>query len=293
MSPEVPTLEAFLAAPVEQVRAVAPATLVWMVEGTRRSAALAGVDLRTEAYARWTLDRMNECVRVLFHHGVRHVFTPYLTPSHFKELTLRYRERLIDWTGLIVTEPESAALYVKNGWRVRLLGDASMPALRPHAERAVALMPRGEHTLWCSLVAEPGDSWNEVLEAAARSGARTQGEAIRALYGEDIPPATLMIGFGKPMVTPELVPPLIIGKMDCYWTQRPGYRITERELRTVIHDHVYVRRTWRQDKTGRAESSVRFRRAWEEGPTLGLGMHLGPFWYPLPFQVPQDEGTGG
>jgi len=33
--------------------------------------------------------RMNECVRVLFHHGVRHVFTPYLTPSHFTELTPR------------------------------------------------------------------------------------------------------------------------------------------------------------------------------------------------------------
>ncbi|MFY1827957.1 hypothetical protein ACN47A_18700, partial [Myxococcus fulvus] len=146
---------------------------------------------------------------------------------------------------------------------------------------------------WCSLVAEPGDSWSELLEAVARSGARTREEAIRALYGEDIPPATLMIGFGKPMVTPELVPPLIIGKMDCYWTQRPGYRLTERELRTVIHDHVYVRRTWRQDKTGRAEASVRFRRFWEEGPTLGLGMHLGPFWYPLPFQVPQVEETGG
>ena len=288
MPAEAPTLEEFLAAPVEQVRAVAPATLVWTVEGTRRSAALAGIDVRTEDYARWSIPRMNACVEMFFHHGVRNVITPFLTPSQFAEVTPRYRDRLFDWAGLVVSEPEFLAPYLKNGWRIRLLGAESLPELRPHAERAIAATPRGEHTLWCSVVAEPGAPWNELLQAVARSGARTREEAIRALYGEDLPLATLMVAFGKPLVSPEQVPPLLMGKMDAYFTQRPGYRITEREFRTLLHDQVYLRRTWRADKTGRAEESVEFRRAWEEGPLLGLGQRLGPFWYPVPFTVPGE-----
>ncbi|MFY1831354.1 hypothetical protein ACN47A_35905 [Myxococcus fulvus] len=289
MSTEVPTLEEFLAAPVEEVRAVAPLTLIWTVEGTRRSAALDGIDVSTYDYAHWSLLRMNECVAMFFRHGVRHVFAPLLSPSHFAEVTPRYREYLFDWARFFVNTPEVTAPYVENGWRLRLLGGGSLPALRPHAERAVALTPRGEHTLWCSIVAESGAPWSELLEAMARSGARTREAAIRALYGEDIPLATLMVAFGKPLVSSDQVPPLIVGKMDSYWTQRPGYRITEQEFRTMLYDHVYVRRTWRPDKTGRAEEASKHRRAWEEGPTLGLGVRLGPFWYPAPFEIPHDD----
>ncbi|REG33146.1 hypothetical protein ATI61_104436 [Archangium gephyra] len=286
---ELPSLERFLTAPLEEVRQVVPATLVWVVEGTRRSAALAGIDVRTEDYARWSMARMNECVGMFFHHGVRHVFTPLLTPSQFAEVPPRYRERLFDWVAMLVRERELLAPYLQNGWRLRLLGAESLPELRPLAEEFAAATPRGEHTLWCSIVAESGAPWNELLQAVVRTGSRTREDAIRALYGEDIPLASLMVAFGKPLVSPEQVPPLLAGKMDCYFTQRPGYRITEREFRTILHDHAYVRRTWRPDKTGRAEEATEFRRAWEEGPLLGLGIRLGPFWYPAPLALPLEE----
>jgi hypothetical protein len=287
--PEHPSLEDFLAAPVEQVRRVAPPTLMWVVEGTRRSAALAGIDVSTEDYAHWSISRMNACVELFFHHGVRHVFTPLLTPSQFAEVTPRYRERLIDWVAMLVREPALLAPYQRHGWRLRLLGAESLPELRPIAEEFAAATPHGEHTLWCSVVAESGGPWNELLQAVVRTGARTREDAIRALYGEDIPPAQLMIAFGKPMVSPEQLPPLLQGRMDCYFTQRPGYRITEQELRTVLHDHAYLRRTWRADKTGRADEATAFRRAWEEGPMVGLGIRLGPFWYPAPIGSPLDD----
>lgn len=279
-SPALPTLEQFLEAPLEQVREVAPSTLVWTVEGTRRSAALSGIDVRTDEYPRWTLLQMNECVQMFFRCGVRHVFTTLLTPSQFAEATPRYRERLIDWLALLARDPDVLAPYVRHGFRLRLLGAASLPEIRPIAEELEAATPHGAHTLWCSVVAEPGAPWDELLQAAGRSGARTRQDSIRALYGEDIPLASMMVAFGKPVISPDQVPPLLVGKMDCYWTQRPGYRMTEQELRTMLHDHAYVRRTWRTDKTGRAGEALAFRRAWEEGPTLGLGIRLGPFWYP-------------
>jgi hypothetical protein len=284
-----PTLEQFLEAPTERVREVAPATLVWIVEGTRRSAALSGIDVRTDEYPRWTLLRMNEGAQMFFQSGVRHVFTTVLTPSQFAEATPRYRERLLDWLGLLARDPDVLAPYVRNGYRLRLLGSASLPEIRPIAEALAAATPHGEHTLWCSVVAEPGAFWGELLQAAGQSGARTRRDLIRALYGEDIPLATMMVAFGKPVICPDQVPPLLVDKMDCYWTQRPGYRMTERELRTMLYDHAYVRRTWRTDKTGRAEEALAFRRAWEEGPTLGLGVRLGPFWYPASTITPAGE----
>lgn len=286
------SLDQFLAAPIEQVRRIAPATLIWVVEGTRRSAALAGIDVSSEDYAHWSISQMKTCVELFFHHGVRHVITPLLTPSQFAEVTPRYRERLFDWVALFVKEFSLLTTSQHQDWRLRLLGAESLPdELRPLSEKVAAATPRGKHTLWCSVVAQSGAPWNELLQAVVRTGARTREDAIRALYGEDIPLAQLMIAFGKPMVSPEQEPPLLQGPMDCYFTQRPGYRLTERELRTVLYDHAYLRRTWRADKTGRAEEAISHRRAWEEGPMVGLGIRLGPFWYPAPMTVPPLEDT--
>jgi len=273
------SLEQFLAAPIEEVRRVAPAMLMWVVEGTRRSAALAG---HSQDYPSWSLQRMCDCLEVFFHHGVRHVFNPMLTPSQFAEITPNYRERLIDWVAMLVDDPAVLGRFQKHRWRVRLLGGISLPQLRPIAERLAAATPHGEHTLWCSVVAESGAVWAEVMSAITSSGARTREEAIRALYGEDLPLATLLFAFGKPVFSTDQLPPLLLGKMDCYWTQQPGYRVSERDFRSVLHDAAFVRRTWREDKTGRPEEALSHRQEWEEGPILGLGVRLGPFWYPAP-----------
>jgi hypothetical protein len=275
----MPTLEQFLAAPVEEVRRVAPAMLMWVVEGTRRSAALAG---HSADYPRWSLQRMCDCLEVFFHHGVRHVFNPMLTPSQFAEITPNYRERLFDWVALLVDDPEVLRRFQQSGIRVRLVGEQSLPQLRPIAQRLADATPHGEHTLWCSVVAESGQVWAEVMSAITSSSAKTREEAIRALYGEELPLATLLWAFGKPVFSTDQLPPLLLGKMDCYWSQQPGYRVSERDFRAVLYDAAFVRRTWREDKTGRPEEALSHRQAWEEGPILGLGVRLGPFWYPAP-----------
>lgn len=96
--------------------------------------------------------------------------------------------------------------------------------------------------------------------------------------GEDIPPATLYLALGKPTISLDIIPPLLIGNIQCYWTQQPGYTLTEKQLRTILYDYAYLRRTWREEKLDRAKEALADRPAWEEGPILGLGMQLGPFW---------------
>lgn len=77
-------------------------------------------------------------------------------------------------------------------------------------------------------------------------------------------------------------PPLLIGKLHCYWRQSLGYALTAGQVRSVIYDYAYTRRTWLADKSGRADEALNYRPVWDDPPTLGIGMRLGPFWYPEP-----------
>jgi len=275
-----PSLEQFLAAPAEDVARVMPETVVYTPGGTRRNAALAGISSQSDQYARWTRERMIGAYHLLFRFGARHIFTTMIRPGQFAEVG-RYRERLLDWLEWGLTGPEALADYRRLGCRVRLLGAESIPELRPIAERLYTSTPReSTATLWYQVSAEPGAPWQWILNAAHSAQARTQAEAIRALYGEDIPLAKLYISFGKPMFVADLFPPLLAGEVQSYWIQRPGYLDDEQLLRRILYDYAYLRPAWRLDKSSRYDTLEANRSLWQQSVVLGYGKHVGAFWYP-------------
>jgi hypothetical protein len=113
---------------------------------------------------------------------------------------------------------------------------------------------------------------------------------VAAFYGEEIPPATLYLGAGKPQVEDSQIPLLLVGKLECYWRQHLGYDLDAEMLRTILYDYAYLRPTWQADKTGRAEQVTTYAQAWQEPPIVGMGTRLGPFWYPAPIP-PVPEAT--
>jgi len=281
-----PSPEAFLNAPLSEIAQVAPEAIVFAAAGTRRSAALAGLSSTSDAYPRWSRTQMIDACQLIFDHGVRHIFTVLATPGQFREVG-QYRAKLLDWITWGVGGPEALADYQRLGWRVRLLCDddlAGMPAVqyRLHA----ATPATAEKTLWFLVVPDAEAPWRWLLAAVLREQARTRTAAVHALYGEEVPLITLYLAFGKPIVAPDLLPPLLAGTVQCYWTQRPGYHLTAEEFRLILYDYAFLRPTWQEDKTGRAEQALATRAAWEQGPILGLGTRLGPFWYPQPFTMP-------
>jgi hypothetical protein len=287
-----PSLTDFLDAPYADVCSVAPLAMVYAAAGTRRSAALAGLGSHSEEYVSSSRRQMMEACALIFAHGVRHTFTVLASPGQFSEVG-RYRARLVDWILWGVNGPEAIQDFARRGWRVRLLTDPSIPELDALQRKLAAAqsasavdVASGGKTLWFLVVPDADAPWRWALDAIHRSGARTQAEAIRALYGEDIPLISLFLGFGKPVIAPELLPPLLGGAVNCYWSQRPGYQLAEAEFRRILYDHAFVRSTWQADKSGRGEEALATRAAWEAGPVLGLGMRLGPFWYPQPFALP-------
>lgn len=283
-----PTFAEFLALPATAIHDVVPATIVYAPAGTRRSAVLAGV--ANDAYAQWSRTQMIRACRLLFDHGVQHIFTISVTPGQFAEVGA-YREKLLDWVEWGLTGPEALADYRELGWRVRMPCCDEIPRLADAAERLrQETASASGKTLWCMVIPDDEAPWRWILQALARSKATTRQQAIRALYGEDVPLTTLYLSFGKPIVAPDLLPPLLMDKVQCYWTQRPGYSLTAPELRSILYDYAYLRPTWQQDKTGRADAVLATRTAWEKGPVLGLGLRLGPFWYPMPNLAPSDLG---
>lgn len=283
-----PNLEEFLAAPIEGVVQVAPATMIYATGGTRRAAALAGIPSGDE-YARWSRLRMLKSLELIFRLGVRHLIAPVGRPQMFAERGL-YRDRVFYWMKSGLAGPESLEFYRATNWRVRLVvaGDR-IPELADIADTLDrATSDATGPNLWFLTTLDYDQVWSWIGRAFV-NGARTRAEAVRALFGDDIPPATMLLSFGKPLVALDHLPPLLFEEIQCYWTQRPGYSLTERELRTILYDYAYLRSTWRQDKTGRAEEALAHRAAWEHGPTIGLGMHLGPFWYPAPIYPPPDK----
>jgi len=191
-----------------------------------------------------------------------------------------HRRRLRD--RLLTAGPEALADYARLGWRVRLLGADGLGQLGAVAERLRQIMPgTATPTLWYYVVPEAESPWQWVRAALRQTEGNTAADVIRALYGEDVPLATLYLAFGKPMFVPDLLPPLLSGDVQCYLTQRPGYTLGERTLRQIIYDYAYLRPTWTRDKSSRYADVEVNRSLWEQSPVLGLGRRVGAFWYPI------------
>lgn len=275
-----PTREEFLAAPRSAVAAVAPATLIYAPGGTRRRAALAGLDPQSDAYAEWSRQQMLRSFELFFGLGVQHLWVTVLRPAQLAEVG-PYRERLLRWLAEGLAGEPALAAYAERGWRARLVGAGELPELAGAAARLAATGGAGP-TVWYYVTADAAGPWRAAL--ARLAAPRGPGESeVRALYGEEIPAATMLIGFGKPIIAADLLPPLLAGELQCYWSQRPGFEQDEGTIRRIFYDYAFTRRTWRQDKASRYRGLADDRRRWERSPALVLGLGErapGEFWYP-------------
>ncbi|MCK7519724.1 MAG: hypothetical protein MZV64_19365 [Ignavibacteriales bacterium] len=75
----------------------------------------------------------------------------------------------------------------------------------------------------------------------AHSAVPNKTTLIRKYYGEDLPPVSLFIGFDK--FSTFDMPLLGTGEEDLYFSVSPSPYMTERQLRAILYDHIYVRRT--------------------------------------------------
>lgn len=274
--------DAFLEAPVAEIAPYAPATVMLAITGTRRAAALAGVPIQGEQYTAWSRAQMIRTLGLLFDHGVRHIVATAIVPANLVEYAAM-RDRYLDMAMRGMAGPEAQADYERLQCRTSVLFASEDAGLRAQAEAVqAATAHHAERSLWWFVVTDRDDPWAMLIDAARRAPAAGAADLMRAMYGENIPPATLFLGFGKPIVSPEFMPPLLIGEMQCYWSERPGFSLDEPMLRQIIYDYSAVRPS--QPLGGALD-----KRAWSTSHAVGLGRRLGGFWYPAAFPGQGNE----
>src|SRR5262249_3611186 len=128
-SMQLPDLTTFLDSPRADVAALAPQTAIVSVNGTRRSAALAGVTPHTGSYAEWSLQGMLAYMDLLVGHGIRNVFAAAVIAPNMIEFA-HYRERFLGWIAHGLAGQHALADYARRGWRVRISGADAIPELQ-------------------------------------------------------------------------------------------------------------------------------------------------------------------
>lgn len=291
--------ERFLQLPVEEVAALVKATghkvVVFPVNGTRRWFMLEHADKIKgdffQAYMDESIQNHVHLCAMLFEHGVRTL----LAPVFGRELMRRgdqYTKR-VGMDGLVrtATNKNYREFFERYNVRVRFYGDyrdvLKGTEFEPVLGSLYEVMEATKHNTSFNLFF--GVFADEVTETIARlavehylaHGAVPDKSAlIRKYYGEELPPVSLFIGFDKFSVFD--MPLLATGEEDLYFSISPSPYMSERQLRAVLYDHIYVRRTPEPDYTKLGEDELDWLREYyraNQDLAFGVGKLKFNLWF--------------
>ena len=260
------SFEKFLELPAEEVAALVKETgekvVVFPVNGTRRWFMLEhGDEIGDDffgAYMDASITNHVHLCSMLFNHGIHTI----LSPVFGHELMHRgdeYTQR-VGMDGLVrtATDKNYRDFFEKYNVHVRFYGDYHDVLTGTKYENVLgslyevmeATKDNTRFNLFFGVFAD------EVTETISRlsvehylaHGAIPDKSAlIRKYYGKDLPPVSIFIGFDKFSVFD--MPLLVTGEEDLYFSVSPSPYMTERQLRAILYDHIYIRRTPEPDYT--------------------------------------------
>lgn len=293
-------LETFQSLPTEEVarlvREAGTKVCVFPTNGTRRWFMLEYGPEREEDFARAYFDafkrRHIEIYQLLFDHGLDTVLLPF-----FGQYMVGRGEGYVQMAaeGLARLATQSDILDFFKAWevRVRFYGDhRKFLRSTPYAhlsdlfdELTAKTLTHNRHRLFFGVFAhDPAETIAELTVQYYVENGRIPDKRtlVEMYYGEHVDSVDLFIGFSKLRAFD--MPLLTTGTEDLYFTVSPSPYITERQLRDILYDHLYIRQ-------GEADYSTLSPRDWtwmrdfyraNLENTLGVGVKRGTIWYPVP-----------
>ncbi len=292
--------EDFLRLATEEVAALVKATgqkvCVFPVNGTRRWFMLERAEKIKgdffEAYKDASIQSHVELCTMLFEHGVNII----LSPVFGRELMRRgdeYTQR-VGMDGLVRTATDKKYLefYEQYSVKVRFYGDyrdvlTGTPyeyALKSIYEVTEATKHNTRFHLFFGVFAD------EVTETISRLSVEhylAEGSIpdkqtlVRKYYGQDLPSVSMFIGFDKFSVFD--MPLLATGEEDLYFSVSPSPYMTEHQLRAILYDHIYIRRTPEPDYTRLTSQELDWLRDYyrkNKDYAFGVGKLKANLWIP-------------
>lgn len=296
--------ERFLQLTVEEVAALVKATgpkvCVFPVNGTRRWFMLEHADKIGDdfisAYMDESIRNHADLCAMLFDHGIDTI----LAPVFGRELMLRgdeYTKRVgIDGLVRTATDRHYREFFSRYEVKVRFYGDyhdllagtSYEYALKSMYEVSQATSRNSRFRLFFGVFAD------ESLETVAglsvehylAHGVVPDKQAlVQKYYGEDVPPVSLFIGFDK--FSAFDMPLLSTGAEDLYFSISPSPYMTERQLRTILYDHLFLRRVPEPDYTKLSPGQLDWLRNYyrdNQDRVLGAGSLKFNLWLPQPME---------
>jgi len=293
-------IESFLQLHTAEVAALVRATghkvCVFPVNGTRRWFMLehgdqSGNDF-VEAYMEASIKNHVELCAMIFDHGIDTV----LAPVFGRELMQRGDEytKRVGMDGLVrtATDRHYREFFEKYNVRVRFYGDyqevlTGTPyeyTLRSIYEVTEATKQNSRFRLFFGVFADEATDTIARLSVEhylALGAIPNKQTLVQKYYGEDLPPVSIFIGFDKFSVFD--MPLLSTGAEDLYFSLSPSPYMTQRQLRTILYDHIYVRRTPEPDYTKLKANELNWLRNYyrtNKDYALGVGKLKFNLWFP-------------
>jgi len=292
--------ENFLQLPTAEVAALVRATghkvCVFPVNGTRRWFMLEHADKTAgdfiEAYMEASIQNHVHLCSLLFDHGIETI----LAPVFGRELMHRgdeYTKRVgIDGLVRTATDKHYREFFEEYRVKVRFYGDyrdvlTGTPyedALKSMYEVTETTKQNSGFRLFFGVFAD------EATETIARLSVEhylalgtipDKPTLVQKYYGEDLPPVSIFIGFDKFSVFD--MPLLSTGAEDLYFSSSPSPYMTEHQLRAILYDHIYVRRTPEPDYTQLKPEELHWLRNYyhsHQDDVFGVGKLKFNLWFP-------------
>jgi len=285
----------------ERVKATGHKVCVFPVNGTRRWFMLEHADKIGddffEAYMDLSIKNHVQLCSMLFDHGIRTI----LAPVFGRELMQRGDEytKRVGMDGLVRTATDESyrEFFDTYNVRVRFYGDYRDVLTGTEFEYVLNSIyevvdntkNNTKYNLYFGVFAD------EVTETVARlsiehylahNAVPDKNTLIRKYYGDNVPPVSMFIGFDKFSVFD--MPLLATGEEDLYFSVSPSPYITERQVRAILYDHIYVRKAPEPDYTKMAKDELDWLRDYyHKNKDYAFG--VGKLKFNLWFQESRDE----
>lgn len=295
-------IETFLALSTAQVAAVMRAAgskiCVFPINGTRRWFMLEHPPKEGEDPVCCYLDvagrRHIELYQLLFDHGLDTLLTPVFGPD-LLDRGEEYVQMAVEGLARLATNADFLEFYDTYQVRVRFYGDyRSFFGATPYAylsdlfdEMTSRTRRYDRYRLFFGVCAQ--DAVGVIAELAVghyiqHGHTPDKRTLVKLYYGEPLGTVDLFIGFDKLSVFD--MPLLAVGNEDLYFTVSPSPYLTERQLRSILYDHLYARRGQELDLGTLGPEVWDWMKGFYQANferTLGVGRQgPGGFWYPLP-----------
>lgn len=292
--------ERFLELPADEVAALVKTdgqkVVVFPVNGTRRWFMLEHADKIgsdfLSPYLDLSIQNHVQLCAMLFDHGIHTI----LAPVFGRELMRRGDEytRRVGMDGLVRTAADKTyrEFFQKYNVRVRFYGDYREVLKGTQFEYVLGSLyevmeSTKENTTFNLFFGVFADEATETIARLsvehylAHGAIPDKNALIRQYYGEDLPPVSLFIGFDKFSVFD--MPLLATGEEDLYFSVSPSPYMTERQLRAILYDHLYVRPAPEPDYTKMSADELDWLRDYYRANrdlALGVGKLKFDLWLP-------------